>query len=138
MRSAMADTYSGSVTNPHGVSGLEHCHFLKDITDARLIRNSVIRTLEMACLPTTSDEERRRLLSFVICGGGPTGVEFAAELFDMLNEDLSLYFPKILRNEVSVHLIQSRGHILNTYDEAVSKYAEVNSAAAKTVQRAGG
>lgn len=52
-------------------------------------------------------------------------MEFAAELFDMLNEDLSKYFPKILRNEVSVHLIQSRGHILNTYDEALSKYAEV-------------
>ncbi|KAF2180043.1 hypothetical protein K469DRAFT_293339 [Zopfia rhizophila CBS 207.26] len=114
----------GSVTNPHGVKGLEHCHFLKDISDARLIRNSVVRNLENACLPTTTDEERRRLLSFVVCGGGPTGVEFAAELFDMLNEDLAKHFPKILRNEVSVHVIQSRGHILNTYDEALSRYAE--------------
>merc|ERR1711939_1039904 len=54
----------GSITNPHGVKGLEHCHFLKDISDARHIRNSVIKNLESACLPTTSDEERRRLLSF--------------------------------------------------------------------------
>lgn len=114
----------GSVTNPHGVKGLENCHFLKDISDARLIRNAVIRNLESACLPTTSDEERRRLLSFVISGGGPTGVEFAAELYDMLNEDLAKYFPKILRCEISVHVIQSRGHILNTYDEALSRYAE--------------
>jgi NADH dehydrogenase len=114
----------GSVTNPHGVKGLENCHFLKDISDARLIRNSVIRNLENACLPICSDEERRRLLSFVVCGGGPTGVEFAAELYDMLNEDLARYFPKVLRNEISVHLIQSRGHILNTYDEALSKFAE--------------
>jgi NADH dehydrogenase len=30
-----------------------------------------------------------------------------------------------LRNEISVHIIQSRGHILNTYDEALSRYAEV-------------
>ncbi|KAK8162128.1 hypothetical protein IWX90DRAFT_289957 [Phyllosticta citrichinensis] len=118
----------GSVTNPHGVTGLEHCHFLKDITDARLIRNSVIRNLETAVLPTTSDEERRRLLSFVICGGGPTGVEFAAELYDMLNEDLTCFFPKILRSEISVHVIQSRGHILNTYDEALSRYAEARFA----------
>lgn len=51
-------------------------------------------------------------------------MEFAAELFDLLNEDITSHFPKILRNEISVHLIQSRGHILNTYDEAVSKYAE--------------
>lgn len=114
----------GSITNPHGVKGLEHCHFLKDISDARLIRNHVIRNLETACLPTTSDEERRRLLSFVISGGGPTGVEFAAELYDMLNEDLCRVYPRILRNEISVHVIQSRGHILNTYDEALSKYAE--------------
>lgn len=114
----------GSQTNPHGVKGLENCHFLKDIRDARVIRNQVIQNLELACLPTTPDEERRRLLSFVVSGGGPTGVEFAAELYDLLNEDLTKHFPKLLRNEISVHLIQSRGHILNTYDEAVSKYAE--------------
>merc|ERR1711939_161852 len=114
----------GSTTNPHGVTGLENCHFLKDIDDAQKIRNHILTNLEYACLPTTSDEERKRLLSFVISGGGPTGVEFAAELYDMLNEDLLNSFPKIIRNEVSVHVIQSRGHILNTYDEALSIYAE--------------
>jgi len=114
----------GSTTNPHGVKGLENCNFLKTIEDARLIKNKVLRNLELACLPTTTDEERRRLLSFVISGGGPTGVEFAAELYDMLNEDLLNSFPRLLRNEVSVHVIQSRGHILNTYDEALSVYAE--------------
>lgn len=118
----------GSITNPHGVKGLEHCHFLKDITDARLIRNQIITNLEIACLPTTPDEERRRLLSFVVSGGGPTGVEFAAELYDMLNEDLTRFYPRILRNEISVHVIQSRSHILNTYDEALSRYAEARFA----------
>jgi len=114
----------GSQTNPHGVKGLEHAFFLKDINDARMIRNKVMHNFELACLPTTSDEERKRLLSFVVSGGGPTGVEFAAELFDLLNEDLTLHFPRLLRNEISVHLIQSRSHILNTYDEQVSRYAE--------------
>ncbi|KAJ3474179.1 hypothetical protein NLG97_g9956 [Lecanicillium saksenae] len=114
----------GSVTNPHGVKGLENAFFLKDINDARKIRNKIIHNLELACLPTTSDTERRRLLSFCISGGGPTGVEFAAELYDLLNEDLTRNFPRLLRNEISVHLIQSRSHILNTYDEEVSKYAE--------------
>ena len=110
------------------MKGLENCHFLKSIEDARNIRGHIIQNLEQACLPTTSDTERRRLLSFVVSGGGPTGVEFAAELFDMLNEDLGRSFPKILRNEISVHVIQSRGHILNTYDEALSKYAEARFA----------
>ncbi|KAI8942382.1 hypothetical protein NX059_000457 [Plenodomus lindquistii] len=118
----------GSVSNSHGVKGLEYCHFLKDISDARRIRNQVVRNLENACLPTTSDEERRRLLSFVVCGGGPTGVEFAAELYDMLNEDLCKLYPRLLRNEISVHVIQSRSHILNTYDEALSQYAETRFA----------
>jgi NADH dehydrogenase len=124
----MADMRKGATTNPHGVKGLENCHFLKDIEDARLIRNKVVQNLEDACLPTTSDEERRRLLSFVVSGGGPTGVEFAAELFDMLNEDMGRSFPKILRNEISVHVIQSRGHILNTYDEVLSRFAEARFA----------
>lgn len=118
----------GSITNPHGVKGLENCHFLKDISDARKIRNQVIQNLETASLPTTPDQERKRLLSFVVSGGGPTGVEFAAELFDMLNEDLCKYYPRLLRNEISVHIIQSRSHILNTYDEALSKFAEARFA----------
>lgn len=81
---------TGSKTRTHGVEGLEYVEFLKNVTDARKIRSKVIECFERACLPSTTDEERRKLLSFVICGGGPTGVEFAAELFDMLNEDLTL------------------------------------------------
>ena len=42
----------------------------------------------------------------------------------MLNEDLCKFYPRLLRNEISVHVIQSRSHILNTYEEALSKYAE--------------
>lgn len=118
----------GCITNPHGVKGLDHCHYLKTIDDARRIKNAVLENLELACLPTTSDDERKRLLSFVVCGGGPTGVEFAAELFDLLNEDILNHFPKIIRNEISVHVIHSRSHILNTYDEVLSKYAEAHFA----------
>lgn len=98
---------------------------------------------EQASLPTTTSEERRRLLSFVVCGGGPTGVEAAAEIYDLCQEDIMQYYPKICRQEVSIHVIQSGEHILNTvscivdfptllslsslsqYSEAISKYAEV-------------
>lgn len=45
----------------------------------RSTRSSVCAdNFEMASLPSTSEEERKRLLSFVVCGGGPTGVETAA------------------------------------------------------------
>ncbi|KAJ3484594.1 hypothetical protein NLI96_g5534 [Meripilus lineatus] len=114
----------GSTSATHGVKGLENCYQLKSIGDAQRIRQRIIDNFETASLPTTSPEERRRLLSFVVCGGGPTGVETAAEIFDLCQEDIITYYPKILREEVSIHLIQSREHILNTYSEAISKYAE--------------
>lgn len=60
----------GSESMTHGVSGLEHCSYLKSISDARDIRRKVMENFEKASLPTTTDEERRQLLSFVICGGG--------------------------------------------------------------------
>lgn len=47
--------------------------------------------LERAALPSTSPEERKTLLSFVVCGGGPTGVEFASELWDLVSEDVLKY-----------------------------------------------
>ncbi|KAH9441015.1 hypothetical protein Pst134EB_029666 [Puccinia striiformis f. sp. tritici] len=114
----------GSVSNAHGVPGLKYSSQLKTIDDAREIRRKIINNLERASLPSVSEEERRRLLSFVVCGGGPTGVEFASELYDMIHEDVLKYFPRLLTNEVSIHLIQSRDHILNTYSEKISQYAE--------------
>ncbi|TIA92319.1 hypothetical protein E3P99_00637 [Wallemia hederae] len=114
----------GANTASHGVPGLEHCYQLKTVGDVLRIRRSIMQNLEAAALPTTSVEERKRLLSFVICGGGPTGIEMAAEIFDVLNEEVGKYFPKLLRKEISVHVIQSRDHILNTYSEKISEYAE--------------
>ncbi|KAI0273414.1 mitochondrial NADH dehydrogenase [Gloeopeniophorella convolvens] len=114
----------GSVSSTHGVPGLEHCFQLKTIADAQAIRRRILDNFETASLPSTSEEERKQLLSFVVCGGGPTGVETAAEIYDLCQEDIINYFPKLCREEVSIHVIQSREHILNTYSEAISKYAE--------------
>jgi NADH dehydrogenase len=59
--------------------------------ESETARLTLIANLELAALPTTTPEERARLLSFVVCGGGPTGVEFAAELVDMMAEDVLKY-----------------------------------------------
>jgi hypothetical protein len=115
----------GSVNSTHGVPGLENCFQLKTVQDAQAIRRRIMDNLETAALPSTTAAERKRLLSFVVCGGGPTGVEFASEVWEMVNEDVISYMPKVLRDEISVHIIQSRGHILNTYAETISQYAEV-------------
>ncbi|GAA5971253.1 hypothetical protein JCM11641_008283 [Rhodosporidiobolus odoratus] len=114
----------GSVNSTHGVPGLENCFQLKTVQDAQAIRRRVMDNLEKAALPSTDPEERKKLLSFVVCGGGPTGVEFASELWEMVNEDVMDYMPKLLRDQIQVHIIQSRDHILNTYAEQISQYAE--------------
>ncbi|KAI8371367.1 pyridine nucleotide-disulfide oxidoreductase-domain-containing protein [Radiomyces spectabilis] len=114
----------GATSITHGIEGIEHTMRLKTIHDAMEIRRKVTSNVEKACLPTTTPEERKRLLSFVVCGGGPTGIEFAAELFDWINEDLVKWFPKLIREEVAISIIQSRDHILNTFDSRISEYAE--------------
>ncbi|KAG8885203.1 hypothetical protein FRB98_001931 [Tulasnella sp. 332] len=114
----------GSVSATYGVNGLEHCFQLKTVEDAQKMRRRIVENFEIASLPTTSPAERKRLLSFVVCGGGPTGVETAAEISDLIHEDLSKYFPKLCTAEANVSIIQSRDHILNTYSESISEYAE--------------
>jgi NADH:ubiquinone reductase (non-electrogenic) len=72
----------------------------------------VIDCLEKAVLPSQSEEEQRSNLHFVIVGGGPTGVEFAAELHDYIQEDLINLYPTV-KDKVKITLIQSGDHILN-------------------------
>lgn len=80
--------------------------------DAQRIRQTVINLFERASLPSLSEEEKRKLLSFVIVGGGPTGVEFAAELHDFVHEDLSILYPS-LKDYVKITLLEAGDHILN-------------------------
>jgi NADH dehydrogenase FAD-containing subunit len=54
--------------------------FLKQLKHARGIRNNIIDSFEKASVPTVTEAERKRLLSFVVVGGGPTSCEFVSEL----------------------------------------------------------
>lgn len=65
----------GAESNTFGIPGVkEHACFLKDISDARKIRQRLLRNLELASQPHISNKERKRLLHFAVVGGGPTGV----------------------------------------------------------------
>lgn len=88
-------------------------HFLQEVEDAQRIRRTVIDCFEKAVLPDLSEEERRTNLHFIIVGGGPTGVEFAAELHDFVREDLIKLYPSV-KDLVKISVIQSGDHILNT------------------------
>lgn len=113
----------GAVSNTFNVPGVaEHAMFLKELHDARELRQRIIRSFEQANLPGISMEERKRMLHFIICGGGPTGVEFAAELNDFLLEDLQKAYPHLVA-EARITLVEAMKEILGTFDEKLRRYA---------------
>lgn len=114
----------GARANTFNTPGVEeNCNFLKEVEDAQRIRRNVIESFEKASLPNLSDEERKRILHFVIVGGGPTGVEFAAELHDFVDEDLFKLYPKV-KDSVKITLLEAADHILNMFDKRITAFAE--------------
>lgn len=112
----------GAISNTFGIEGVEkYGLFLKELTDARAIRQRIIENLERASTPNLQFEERKRLLHFVVVGGGPTGVEFAAELHDFLTEDLVDSYPNILA-DVDITLFEAGDALLSTFDAVLSEY----------------
>lgn len=85
---------------------------MQEVEDAQKIRRTVIDCFERASLPKMTDAERRKILQFVVVGGGPTGVEFAAELHDFVSEDLVKLYPKV-KDYVKITLLEAGDHILN-------------------------
>eukprot|EP00181_Compsopogon_caeruleus_P006429 CAMPEP_0184680766 /NCGR_PEP_ID=MMETSP0312-20130426/3678_1 /TAXON_ID=31354 /ORGANISM="Compsopogon coeruleus, Strain SAG 36.94" /LENGTH=539 /DNA_ID=CAMNT_0027131105 /DNA_START=49 /DNA_END=1665 /DNA_ORIENTATION=- len=116
----------GARTGTFGVEGAEqYCYFLKGIDDARRLRRAIVDTFEKANLDIYSEEEKRKLLTFVVVGGGPTGCEFAAELRDFLRNDLARFYP-LLINLVGVKLLQSGDSILTQFDASLREQALEN------------
>lgn len=114
----------GATPNTYRTPGVEqYAHFLKEIPDARRIRDVMIDNVETASIPGQPAEERKRLLHIVVVGGGPTGVEFAAEAADFLREDVAKIYPNVIE-DCKVTLVHSRDSVLNTYDKTISDYTQ--------------
>ncbi|KAL2619870.1 hypothetical protein R1flu_000075 [Riccia fluitans] len=114
----------GALSNTFGIPGVEkYCHFLKELEDASRIRDTIVDCFETASLPNLTDDERKKVLSFIIVGGGPTGIEFAGELHDLVHQDMAKLYP-FLKDLVSVTVIEAVDHILNTFDARIQNYAE--------------
>ena len=113
----------GARSNTFNVPGVEkHAFFLKEIAHARAIRNRILTNFELSVHPNITPDEEKRLLHFVICGGGPTGVEFGAELYDFLREDVSRLYSQE-KDKVQVTLIEPH-QILPSFDKKLRAFAE--------------
>lgn len=113
----------GAQTNTFGIPGVrEHCNFLKQVEDARRIRNALVNCFERANLPSLSDEERTENLTFVVIGAGPTGIEFAAELRDFIEQDGPKYYPQLLKF-VRIKVIEASATVLAPFDKSLQQEA---------------
>lgn len=114
----------GNVTDFRGLRGLpEHALPFKNLGDALRIRNHVIHALEEAAVEHHDADLRRELLTFVVAGGGFSGVEVVAEINDFVRGVIKNY-PQLDVNEVRVVLLHSRERILPELDASLAHFAE--------------
>jgi NADH dehydrogenase len=96
---------------------------LKTIEDATRIRHRILYAFE-AAERTADPDLRRAWLTFVVVGGGPTGVELAGALGEIANDVLAGEFRSINPSEAQILLVEGGPRILSTYEEASSAAAE--------------
>ncbi|TPX56611.1 hypothetical protein PhCBS80983_g04418 [Powellomyces hirtus] len=113
----------GAYSNTFGIPGVEqHGFFLKEISHAQRVRARIIECFEMASEPNCSEDDQWKLLSFAVVGGGPTGVEFSAELHDFIKDDLRRLYPSLI-NKAQITVYDVAEKILGSFDDALADYA---------------
>lgn len=113
----------GCKTNDFGTPGIEeHALDVKNVADAVAVRNRLRDVLETASLPFLQEVEQKKLLHFAIVGGGPTGIEIAAELSDLVDGDLGTLYPH-LKDKMSITVHDVAPQILAPFKRKLSEYA---------------
>jgi NADH dehydrogenase len=112
----------GAVTNSYGVPGAQEYSFaLKTLTDARRLKNHVVDQFE-AALHQADAAQRQRRLRFVVVGGGPTGVEVAAELADLCFSTARHLYPGArIGEEAEIVLIEGNSRLLSQMPEQMGQ-----------------
>jgi NADH:ubiquinone reductase (H+-translocating) len=114
----------GSVVDVSRVPGMpEHGYLMKTVGDAMRLRSDVLERLEAASI-MTEESIRRKLLTFVVVGGGYSGVETAGQIWDLLR-DVQRFYPRIKPNEFRLVLVHSGAFLLPQIGEELGKYCEL-------------
>jgi NADH dehydrogenase len=105
----------GAETNFFGMDSIEQDGFeVKDIQKAVRTRNHLLRMFEQASREADG-EKRRAMLTFVVVGGGPTGVETAGALAELINHVMVKDFSHLNLNEARVILLEANDHLITPY-----------------------
>ncbi|AFJ90871.1 NAD(P)/FAD-dependent oxidoreductase [Blattabacterium sp. (Blaberus giganteus)] len=117
---------TGSVTNYFGNKNIESFALpMKSIPEALNLRSVILQDFETALL-TKNDKEKKRLMTFVIVGGGPTGVELAGALAEMKKYVLPHDYPDLDIQHMNIHLLQATSRLLDGMSEQSAKQAYKN------------
>lgn len=112
----------GTAVADYGIPGVaEYTVKLASVEDARAVRRRILEQFARAEIPDLAEERVRQRLTFVVCGGGPTGVEAAAEIQDLIHEELAESYPE-LAPYARVVLVEALGRLLSGFDEALAEY----------------
>jgi NADH dehydrogenase len=111
----------GGVTNRHLIPGSEHALGFKTLADAIFLRNRIIDLFEQADVET-DEARRRKLLTFVLIGGGLVGVELMGELTDFIHNLLHSY-PRLPKHLPRFVLIEAADRMLPEMEESLATYA---------------
>lgn len=113
----------GGETATFGIKGLEeHAVGMKTLADAFSLRNRVIEMLERAELEG-DPAERQAQLTFVVGGGGFSGVETAGEIENFIHRVRERYYPKIAEGEMSAYLVELKDRLLPEMPTEMGEYA---------------
>lgn len=96
---------------------------LKTLNDALIIRERIINSLEMA-EKETDPKKKKRFLTFVIIGGGPTGVELAGAIAEIAKKTIIKDYKNFHHSDTKIILIEGLSRLLNSFDEKLSRQAE--------------
>jgi NADH dehydrogenase len=114
---------AGARTNFYGIESVQkNAISLKGIDDALHMRNALMRTMEQATI-TTDPAERKKLLTIVIAGGGPTGVEVAGMLAEMKNYILEKDYPELKGAQGAIHIVDGGPSLLPAMSDKTHKAA---------------
>lgn len=114
---------AGTTNNFFSDPDLKNCVYtLKSTAEALRCRNEVLDRLERASVIPDTDG-RRRLLNFVIVGGGPTGVEIAGALGEMKHDIIRREYPRLQPADVTVTLVEASDRLLGAMSHESSRQA---------------
>jgi NADH dehydrogenase len=112
----------GSTTNFFGMADVEENSLsFKSLRDAVNIHNRILDNYEAALLER-NEERRRELLTFVVVGGGPSGIELAAAIQDFVSKALVKDYPSLM-SQTRVLLVEAQDALLSGLGAKVSELA---------------